>query len=212
MTRVIAVAALVVLASGCNDDGRPQRLLYGEHASEFAPVSGSVLAQGRVLTRAMLGRRVQACRGDPPPNARIVERIGVFGESLTFADADGTTVYACDGGLDPAGERQPPWCGFVVGRAVDGRLLDPRLDILCQDREHRRIAYAFVVPVAGAHWIGVREDGYTEIYEVLAGLPVRVATSRGIDAAQSRAVFEVTQYDAQGDELVRADLEAQVAG
>ncbi len=208
--KVAAVAVLVLLASACDGDGRPQRLLSGEHASEFSPVAGSVLVQSRFLSRATLGRRLHGCRAHAPADARIVERVGVFGESLSFRTAD--TVYACDGGVDPAGERRPPWCGLAVGRLVEGRLLDPRLDILCEDRERRRIAYAFVVPVAGAHWIGVDQGGYTEVYEVLGDLPVRVVTARRIDTDRSRATFGVTQYDVHGRELVRGDLEAFVAG
>lgn len=207
---VAALAALALLASGCDSDGRPNRLLSGEHASEFRPVAGSVLAQGRVLSRATAGRRLEGCRADAPADARLIERVGVFGESISFRSGD--VVYACDGGVDPAGERGPPWCGLAVGRLVDGRLLDPRLDILCEDRERRRIAYAFVIPVAGAHWIGVDQGGYTEVYEILGDLPVRVVTARRIDTNRSRATFGVTQYDVHGRELVRGDLEALVAG
>jgi hypothetical protein len=204
------VAALALAATGCDGGTRPQRLLYGEHASEFRPVSDSVMTQARVLNRSLLGHRLVGCRAEVPPDARIVERIGVFGESLTIRSRE--AVFACDGGLDPAHERPPPWCGSVVGRLVDGQLLDPRLDILCEDRHRRRLAYAFVVPVAGAHWIGIDQGGYTEIYEVLAGLPVRVVTARRIDTGRATAVFEISQYDAHGRELVRGDLEARVAG
>jgi hypothetical protein len=90
--------------------------------------------------------------------------------------------------------------------------LDPRLDILCRDREGRPLAYAWVEPVAGAHWIGVDQGSYTEVYEVLAGLPVRVTTSRGIQLGRSRAIFAVRQYDATGRSLVKGPLEAAVAG
>ena len=136
----------------------------------------------------------------------------MFGESLTFANRTGTGVYACDGGIDSAGERRPPWCGQVFGALADGRLLDPRLDVICRDREGAPLAYAFVEPVAGAHWIGVDQGRYTEIYEALAGLPVRVATTRRVSLAHARATFEVTQYDIRGRELVKGDLEASVAG
>jgi hypothetical protein len=95
---------------------------------------------------------------------------------------------------------------------VHGRLLDPRLDVLCRDRELRPLAYAFVDPVPGARWVGVRQAGYVELYEVLAGLPVRVASTREIDAEAARARFDVAQYDAVGHELVSGPLEAAVAG
>ena len=210
--RAVLLVVFAFVLVGCDSDDRPDRLLHGERASEFSPVPGSVIAQGRVLPRSTLGRRLEGCRADAASNALVVERIGVFGESLTFRNSAGTAVYACDGGIDPAGERRLPWCGLAFGRLSRGRLLDPRLDILCEDRKHRRIAYAFVVPAAGVHWIGVDQGGYTELYEVLARLPVRVATERRIDTSRSSAVFEVTQYDTHGRELVRGDLEAFVAG
>ena len=206
----------VVLLAGCDSgSGRPERLLYGQAAQEFRPVPGSVVANGRVLDGTTLGRRFTSCR---PPGAGIrtdtvvVERIGVFGESLTFADSGTKTLYACDGGTDRAGERKPPWCGGSAGRLFGGKLLDPRLDILCGDRKGRPLAYAWVEPAAGVRWIGVDQGTYTEIYEVLAGLPVRIASARGIHAGQARAAFDVTQYDSHGKELVKGKLEAAVAG
>jgi hypothetical protein len=142
----------------------------------------------------------------------VVERVGVDGESLTFPNRRGTGVYACDGGVDPVGERARPWCGAVFGELVDGRLLDPRLDVLCRTRKGAPLAYAFVQPVAGAHWIGVAQDGYTELYEVLAGLPVRIASTRDVSLDAARARFRVSQYDLVGRLLERGDLEAAVAG
>jgi hypothetical protein len=121
-------------------------------------------------------------------------------------------VYACDGGIDPAGERRLPWCGTVFGELEHGRLLDPRLDVLCRSRTGVALAYAFVEPVPGARWIGVRQEGYVELYEVLAGLPVRIASGRGVDLRTARATFEVTQYDVEGRELVSGEMEAAVAG
>jgi hypothetical protein len=180
-------------------------------------VHGSVIAAGRILRRGALGRRLDEClhRGDRATVAHdtlVVERIGVDGESLTFANRDRTGVYACDGGVDPAGERHLPWCGTVFGELEDGRLLDPRLDINCRDRHDKPLAYAFVQPVAGAHWIGVEQDGYVEIYEAVAALPVRIASTRGVSPQDARATFEVRQYDVEGRELVRSRLETAVAG
>jgi hypothetical protein len=136
----------------------------------------------------------------------------VDGESLTAANRDGTGVYACDGGVDSAGERRPPWCGVAFGELLHGRLLDPRLDVICRDRERRPLAYAFVDPVLHAHWVGIRQGGYVERYEVLGGLPVRVSTRDGVDAESARAAFVVTEYDAHGRELLATTLEAAVAG
>ena len=47
---------------------------------------------------------------------------------------------------------------------------------------------------------------------MLAGLPVRIAGTRHVSVVNARATFEVTQYDVHGRELVKADLEAAVAG
>jgi hypothetical protein len=205
------------VAVACDSGGRPKQLLHGGKASEFRPVPGSVLASGRILRHGALGRRLDEClfrsdRAAVAPDALVVERVGVDGESLTFANRNRTGVYACDGGIDPAGERHLPWCGSVFGELDDGRLLDPRLDVNCRDRNGKPLAYAFVQPVAGAHWIGVEQDGYVEIYEVLAGLPVRIASTRGVITHEARATFDVTQYDLEGRELVRGELEAAVAG
>jgi hypothetical protein len=206
----------VLLLAGCDSGGaRPERLLYGEAAPEFEAVPGSVIAIGRVLEGTTLGRRFTSCR---PTGAGIeadtvvVERIGVFGESLTFTDSARKTVYACDGGADPLGERTPPWCGSSAGRLFGGKLLDPRLDILCRDRKGRALAYAWVEPAAGVKWIGVDQGRYTEVYEVLARLPVRIASIRGVQTGRARATFDVTQYDDHGKELVKGKLEAGVAG
>jgi uncharacterized protein YjeT (DUF2065 family) len=217
LDRLIVVAlGLVLVLAGCDKGGTPssgQRLLHGEPAQELSAVPGSVIAIGRVLDAATLGRRFTSCSlGGAVDGTVIVERIGVSGESLTFADEAGKTLYSCDGGTDPAGERPPPWCGRSTGRLLHGRLLDPRLDILCRDREGRPLAYAWVEPVPGAHWIGVDQGSYKEVYEVLAGLPVRVATLRGIEPERTRATFAVTQFDATGKALVNGPLEAAVAG
>lgn len=215
LTLVALVLAVVVL-SGCDSGShRPERLLYGQAAQEFSQVPGSVIALGRVLDGTTLGGRFTSCRpaeAGVANDAVVVERIGVRGESLTFADADHKTLYGCDGGTDAAGERKPPWCGNPAGRLVGGKLLDPRLDVLCRDPKGRPLAYAWVEPAAGARWVGVDQDTYTEIYEVLAGLPVRIASARGVQPSRARATFEVTQYDGDGKELIKGKLEAQVAG
>jgi hypothetical protein len=214
LDRLTLPAAVVCLAVACSSGGgRPGHLLDGRTAPRFGPVRDSVVSTARVLERSdVQDCLVGADREFVGASAIVVERIGVYGRSLTFASRDGTRVYACDGGVDRAGERAPPWCGAVVGRRERGRLLDPRLDVVCVDKRDRPLAYVFVEPVADARWIGVRQDGYVELYEVVGGLPVRVETTRGIDLEDARAAFELTQYDAQGHELVQATLEAAVAG
>jgi hypothetical protein len=214
---VAVCAALLLLASGCDSDSRPKRLLHGEAAAEFRPVDESAVTVARVVRAAFLGRRFTLCLGGTdrrafPVDTLVVERIGVFAESLTFRDNAGRHVYSCDGGVDRAGEQPRPWCGRSVGRLYDGRLLDLRLDILCEDEEGRPLAYAWVEPAAGVHWIGVDQGGYTELYEVAGRLPVRIASRRGIDREAASATFHVTQYDIRGRELLEGMLEADVAG
>jgi hypothetical protein len=188
--------------------------LHGEPAAEFTPVPGSVLSIARALRGTTLGRRFDLCRpASVAFDTLVVERTGVVGESLTFSDRARRTLYSCDGGIDPAGEHAPPWCGGSAGLLFEGRLLDPRLDLLCRDSMKRRpLAYVWVEPVVGAHWIGVDQGSYTEVYEVLAGMPIRIAGVHGIDLRRARASFEVTQYDTHGRTLVKARLEAAVAG
>ena len=99
-----------------------------------------------------------------------------------------------------------------MGRLHDGRLLDPRLDVLCRDPSGKPLAYAWIEPAAGSHWIGVDQGSYTELYEVAAGLPVRIASTRRVDREKSRTIFEVTQYDERGRELLKGEVEAAVAG
>jgi hypothetical protein len=95
---------------------------------------------------------------------------------------------------------------------LEGHLLDPRLDLGCRDRHGRALAYAWIEPVASAHWIGVDQGSYEEVYEVSGGVPVRIVSAHGIDASASRASFVVTQYGLEGDELVQGVVEAAVAG
>jgi hypothetical protein len=211
--KLVVALMLASLLAGCGSS-RPKRLLHGEATAEFRPVHGSVLSIARVLDAATLGGRFSLCAdqsgGDFPAGTVVVERIGVFSESLTFGDRTGKGLYACDGGVDPAGEHRLPWCGGSVGIRQRGRLLDPRLDVLCRTKEGYPLAYAWIEPIPGSRWIGVDQGSYEEVYEVLAGLPARVATRRNIRG--TRAGFDVTQYDIHGRELLEGRIEAAVAG
>jgi hypothetical protein len=217
LDRLSLVLLVIAAALPCGCDrsrtARPERLLYGEAAQRLAPVHDSVVTIGRVLDGTALGGRFASCKPDGVPlDSTVVERIGVFGESLTFADEDGKTLYSCDGGTDAAHEREPPWCGASAGRLFSGKLLDARLDILCRDRNGKPLAYAWVEPATGVRWIGVDQGSYIELYEVVGDLPVRIASMREIDLAGARATFAVTQYDDRGNALITGELEARVAG
>ena len=214
----LTACALDLKATACAEDAsRPSRLVHGQPAAEFVPIPDSVITQTRTLRAGYLGRRFTVCVPDGDRRAFasdtvVVERIGAVGESLTFFDRARRHVYGCDGGVDAAGERPAPWCGLSVGRLFDRRLLDPRLDVLCRARNGKPLAYAWVVPVRGAHWIGVDQGSYVELYEVAAGLPVRIASTQGVGRARARATFRITQYDVAGKLLVKTKLEAGVAG
>ena len=94
----VLLVLLSAFVSGCHSgNGRPRELLYGEAAAEFKPVPKSLISVGRVLTGTALGRRFALCRpAGVPVDVRVVERIGVFSESLTFADRRNRTLYSCD--------------------------------------------------------------------------------------------------------------------
>jgi hypothetical protein len=97
-----------------------------------------------------------------------------------------------------------------VGR-LDRPLFDPRLDILCRDRRGRSLGSAWIQAMAGTRYVALREPGYTEVYEVAAGLPVRV-TTHDVDVGTSSATFHVEQYTAAGSRLVAETVRARVAG
>ena len=77
-----------------------------------------------------------------------------------------------------------PGVAIAAGRLFSGKLLDPRLDVLCRDPKGRPLAYAWVEPAAGARWIGVDQGTYTEVYEVLAGYPCGLHPPAGSSRAE----------------------------
>jgi hypothetical protein len=192
-------------------DGSPAREPHVELEGVDTPV---------IRTRAMVERGVPgserrtSCLESFPgrrPSTVSVARVSVLGETVTFRDASGTSVLGCDNG---AGSRDDDrrWCGGAYGRLYDGRLLDPRLDLLCTDADDSPIAFAWIVPSAGSRFVVLRQDGYAEAYETAASLPVRVASSVGIDVATSSAILDVSEHDREGALLRRYSVEARVAG
>ena len=140
----------------------------------------------------------------------VVERIGRITRSLTIAQRGSPDVFACDAtGVRLEGRE---WCGVSAGRLKRGRVNDPRLELLCRDRRGRHVASAFVNPRRAARWIAVAQEGFSELYPTAAGLPVRIATTSGVDYAHARATFHVAQLDAARRILERARIVARVAG
>ena len=94
---------------------------------------------------------------------------------------------------------------------LQARAVGLTLDILCEDAERHFLGLAWIEPVAGARYVVLREALYAEVYEVAAGLPVRVAT-HDVDVGTSSATFRIEQYDGVGRRLARRTLHAFVAG
>jgi hypothetical protein len=192
-------AAGLLLAAGCRDHAKPsERVLAGPVRVTTGGASPSP-ALRRCLTRY---GDLRLSRG-----TRIVERHGLLGGSVTIADPRSPLLYGCDlaaGGVSV--------CGGSVGVWHRGRLNDPRLDIICRDREGRTLGAAWVVPVRRARTIAAHERRRVERYPVAGGLPVRIWTRAGVHVGRSSAVFDIGQLGADGRELSRERLYAMVAG
>ena len=219
--RSAAIAAAgAVVAAGCGA-GRAPSLVDGSRPPApprqlrhlDRPV---VLGRVSVLRRDELGRAVRRCVRDGRTTVgaagEVVVRTGVVGTSVTFADASGRFVRGCDGSLAPH-EHRGPWCGRAVGERVARRLSDPRLNVGgCASRDGDPVAFAWVDPAPGARWVAVEQPSYTEVYRVVAGLPVRIASTDRIDVERSAATFGIAHYNASGKLLRRHELRAVVAG
>jgi hypothetical protein len=164
------------------------------------------LERGSVPERCLHGPLAER-RIDGP----VATRTGVDAVSVTVEDASGTSLLGCVDSLGPRDENRR-WCGTVYGKLAAGRLADPRLDILCVTRDGESIASAWVEAGADARYVVVSQAGYAEAYEIAAGLPVRITSTRDVDTSRARATFEVSEHGAEGDLLRRYRLEAYVAG
>jgi hypothetical protein len=191
-------AAGLLLAAGCRDHAKPERIVRSPVRVTTGDGSPSP-ALRRCLARygdLRLSRR-----------ARVVERHGLLGASVTIADPASPLLYGCDLAADTTRV-----CGGSVGVWRHGRLNDPRLDIICRGRNGRTLGAAWAVPMRRARTIAVHEEDRVEVYPVAGGLPVRIWTRDGVDVGRSSAVFDVGQLGADGRELARTRLRAMVAG
>jgi hypothetical protein len=147
---------------------------------------------------------------DVRPVGHSVERVGVATESVTFREVDDRSVFGCSHSIGPqdSGRR---WCGSAYGQLHQGRLRDPRLDILCGTTDEP-VGFAWVTPRPVTRYVSVEQPGYVEVYAVAGDLPVRVATVNDIDYEQSSARFEILEHDDEGRLVSRYTLEAAVAG
>src|SRR5262249_46219522 len=139
------------------------------------------------------GSRCLATTHEHVPHAPLVRRVGVEGASVTDPTASGRAVVACGGTkLSSGGDRAGG--GVALGRMRSGRLLDPRLDVAsCSTQSGEPVAFAWVEPAPRTSYVTVGREGFVEVYAVIAGLPVRVATTSGIDVDTSSASFDVSE-------------------
>jgi len=162
----------------------------------------------KAATDPLAARCVADAHADSPHGPAVV-RIGVTGLSVTFRTA--SALRACDGDSRPT--PNPSWCGRVLGRVEGGRLRDPRLDLAgCATPRSETVAFAWLEPVPRASYVAVRQPGYTEVYPLVAGLPVRVSTTSNIDVTRSSVRFDVSEHDEHGALLRASTVEARVAG
>jgi hypothetical protein len=224
-TRRPISAVLVTIslaAAGCGGD-RPSigTLVDGSRAqprpSALKTLEGKVVVtKAHRRTAGELERDGRACVRSFAPGlgiptaAVVVQRTGVRGVTLTFRDAHARFVLGCDRTLVP-GENKATWCGHSAGEVFAGRLRDPRLNIGCRAPGNEPVGFLWIEPVAHARWLAIDEGSYTEVYEVVASLPVRVTTAR-VRTADSSAKVRLMQYDAGGSELTSFELSARVAG
>ena len=145
------------------------------------------------------------------PTGPSVERVGVSSESVTVRESSGRGVFGCDNSLGPR-EEDRRWCGIAHGVLYSGHLRDPRLSIGCQTRAETPMGFVWVEPEPSATYVVVEQPGYAEVYAVAGELPVRVATTSGVEIEGSRASFDLREHAGDGRLLRAYRLEAAVAG
>ncbi len=214
---------LGTVAMGCSgEDHAPSRLVDGSPAPEL-PVelegvtASSVLTSARVVSvrdvepGSMSASCLHANWSEAEPAGRIVERIGVASQSVTFRDGSGRGLYGCDNSAGREEDRR--WCGRAFGRLYAGRLRDPRLDLGgCSTGGGDPVGFAWVEPERGVHYVVVEQPGYAEVYRVAEDLPVRVATTTDMEIEESRATFRLSEHESTGRLLRRYQVDAVVSG
>jgi hypothetical protein len=214
------VLIIGLLLSGCDGGHAPATLVDGSAARPppvaLEDVSGpAIMTKSRVVTdvNANLGSPSAACAEDtraPRAPVVVVERIGAASSSVTFAM--GTGLHGCDDSPGPH-EGSRHFCGISFGWLHGGRLRDPRLDIAgCRTADGDPMGFVWISPAPATRYVAVRQPGYSEIYEVRSRLPVRIATTTGVDVDAARATFDVSEHDARGSLVRRYTLDSVVAG
>jgi hypothetical protein len=214
---------IVVLAVACNgDEQTPSRLIDGS-PTRALPVELEGLMASPVLTDVRIARVGQleldstsaSCLQrdwDAEPAGQMVERTGVSSETVTFRNGSGDGLYGCDNSVGPR-EEDRRWCGGAFGRLYSGHLRDPRLDMGgCITENRELVGFVWIEPSRDSRYVAVEQPGFAEVYRVAGGLPIRVATTSGIEIGGSRATFDLSEHDARGRLLRKYRLEAAVAG
>jgi hypothetical protein len=219
----VLTLASTSLFGGCvvDSDGAPRTLMDGSLVRQV-PVELEDVEAPMALTIVNVrnvpgprGARVEAClRGRGfglQPEGPAVERIGVHAESVTFLEEGGRSVFGCDDSTGPELEGRR-FCGGASGRLDNGRLIDPRLNILCTTADGDLMGFVWVQPAIEAKYVTVAQPGYAEVYEVAGGLPIRISTVTDVELERTRARFNVFEHDAAGNLLQDYEIEAAVAG
>jgi hypothetical protein len=219
--RLLGIFLFVLALASCGGDASPPQLVDDSKAAELPSkldgLDDAVMTRTSVVPiNSVDPDELRACGFAPASaTASVVERVGVRGSSITYPGR-GSALYACDKVREPATAEDPDrpyggvWCGGTVGRFDDSTLNDPRLDI-CVDTDDALTAFAWISPHEEASWVVVSDAGTREVYDVAAGLPVRVTTTENVDPLGS-ASFDVEEYPADGSKLRAYTLDAQVAG
>jgi hypothetical protein len=225
MPRLRLALSLVAIALtvGCaGDDPPPASLLDGSPPASLdvtlagvddptVVTRGKIVEVDRVPPTSSIAECFEENRSASPAGV-VVARVAVNGESVTFRDSSGHGLYGCDNSLGARidGRR---WCGGAFGRLDDGHLRDPRLDLgACTTADGRVVGFAWLEPLNGVAYVVVRQPRFAEVDEVAGGLPVRVATTDGVEIEGSRASFDVSEHDARGRRVRAYRLETAVAG
>ena len=140
-----------------------------------------------------------------------VERVGVYSESVTFRQESRRGVFGCD---NSAGLREENrrWCSGAYGKLYSGHLRDPRLGLGCSTNDGERMGFVWIEPSSETRYVSVAQPGFAEVYEVAGKLPVRIATTSGLNADPLGATFHLWEHDATGRLLRRYRLDAVPAG
>jgi hypothetical protein len=219
---LLASAAVIPSACDLHERAAPTTLMDGTPVRE-APAQLEGVDRPTVLTTARVsleggyreGSASAAClqgrHRSLAAGGLSIERVGVDSESVTLRESSGRGIIGCDNSLGWREENRR-WCGSAYGVLHAGRLRDPRLSIGCRTRDGTPLGFVWIEPQPTAGYVVVEQPGYAEVYEVAGGLPVRVATTTGVEIEGSRANIDLREHAADGSLLKEYRLETAVSG